>query len=485
MPLPPSYLAIDLGASSGRAVVGTLDGDRVRLSEVHRFRTPLVERAADGEARLVWDLDVLWAEVRTGLDLALRIAPGLRSVSVDTWGVDYVPLGADGEPLRDPYAYRDTRTRGFMAAVLERIPATDLYGRTGIQFLEFNSIYQVAADAELEPDLFERTRTRLLIADYLLYRLSGEAVAERTLASTTGLFNATTGDWDADLVRQLGDEPGRWPRVVAPGTLLGPVLPDALPAGFSGEPPTVVATCSHDTAAAVAAVPARGDRPWAYVSSGTWSLVGVERAAPVLTDAARRAGFTNEAGLDGTTRFLKNRTGFWVLEECIREWTETDGARPDYETLVAEAAAAPPVGRYLPLNEPAFALRGGMRAKIRAACREHEVPVPRSRGALVRLIFESLAESYRRVLSEGAALTGEQTETLHVVGGGAYNGLLNRLTADACNVTVVAGPAEATALGNLLVQARALGDLDRPLRAAVRDHATLRTTHPADVPAAP
>lgn len=483
MSLPPSYLAIDLGASSGRAVVGVLEGGSVRLSEVHRFRTPLVERAEDGGVRLVWDLETLWAEVRAGLDLALRIAPGLRSVSVDTWGVDYVPLGADGRALRDPYAYRDTRTKGHMAAVLDRIPAADLYDRTGVQFLEFNSVYQVAADLELEPETVERTETRLLIADYLLYRLSGEAVAERTLASTTGLFNARTGDWDAEIVRQLGDDAGRWPRVVEPGTTLGPVVPDALPDGWRGEPPVVVATCSHDTAAAVAAVPATGNAPWAYVSSGTWSLVGVERDEPVLTDAARRAGFTNEAGLDGTTRLLKNRTGFWVLEECIREWTEIDGARPDYETLVAEAEAAPSAGRTLALNEPQFALRGDMRAKIRAFCREHEVPLPASRGALVRLVFESLAESYRRVLAEGASLTGERAEVLHVVGGGARNGLLNQLTADACGVPVVAGPAEATALGNLLVQARALGDLDGSVREAVRAHAALRTTTPADVPA--
>ena len=483
---PPSYLAIDLGASSGRAVVGVRDGGRVRLSEVHRFPTPLAERpGADGAGRLVWDLDALWREVRAGLHLGLRAAPGLRSVSVDTWGVDYVPLDGAGAPLRDPYAYRDERTRGFMADVLARVPAAELYGRTGIQFLEFNTVFQVAADLALEPEAVRQTATRLLIADYLLYKLSGEAVAERTLASTTGLFNARAGDWDADLIRRLGDDVSRWPRVVEPGAVLGPVLPEALPAGWRGEPPVVVATCSHDTAAAVAAVPATGDRPWAYVSSGTWSLVGVERDAPVLTDAARRANFTNEAGLDGTVRFLKNRTGFWVLEECIREWAEIDGARPDYDTLVAEARAAPPVGRYVALNEPQFALRGGMRDKLRAYCRAHEVPLPRGRGELVRLVFESLAESYRRVLADLEALTGERPEALHVVGGGAYNAFLNQLTADACGRPVVAGPAEATALGNVLVQARALGDLDgRTVREAVRAGHSFQTYTPAAAAAA-
>ena len=477
---PLSYLAIDLGASSGRAVVGTLDGDRVELDEVHRFRTPLEE--ADGH--LVWNLEALWGEVETGLRRALEQHPGgIRSVSVDTWAVDYVPLGADGNALRDPYAYRDERTKGYMAATLKRIPAADLYGRTGIQFLEFNTLYQVAADLDLEPDLVEQTATRLLIADYLLYRLSGEAVAERTMASTTGLFDARTGDWDADLILQLGDDVSRWPRVVEPGTVLGPLrdeLWDELVlAGHAGARPLVVATCSHDTAAAVAAVPATGAWPWAYLSSGTWSLVGLELDAPLLSDAARRTNFTNEAGIDGTTRFLKNRTGFWVLEECIREWEAIDGARPDYATLVAEAAEAAPVSRYVALNDPPFALRGDMRQKLRDYARAHEVPFPETRGQLVRLVLESLAESYRRVLFDLESLTGHQPAVLHVVGGGAYNDLLNQLTADACAVQVVAGPAEATALGNLLVQARALGDLgDRSVRDVVRASADLKTYAP-------
>ena len=475
-----SYLAIDLGASSGRAVVGSTDGARMRLSEIHRFPTPLVERAGG----LVWDLGALWAEVLGAAQLALRLAPGLRSISVDAWGVDYVPLDADGEPLRDPFAYRDPRTQGRMAEVFARIPAAELYGRTGIQFLEFNTLFQVAADLALEPELVALTQSRLLIADYLLYKLSGEAVAERTLASTTGLLSAKTGEWDADLIRRLGDEPSRWPRVVAPGSVLGPLRAEWLSDGFAGPPPSIVATCSHDTAAAVAAVPATEKQPWAYISSGTWSLVGAECASPVLTDAARRANFTNEAGLGGTTRLLKNRVGFWVLEECIREWTEADGERPDYETLVAEAEAAPPVNLYVDLNEPPFALRGGMAGKIEAYCLAHGIPVPASRGATVRLILESLAESYRRTLGELAALVGERAEVLHVVGGGAYNDFLNQLTADACGLPVVAGPAEATALGNLLVQARALGDLaGGSVRAAVRQAITLRTYTPARAPA--
>ncbi|GAB5537647.1 MAG: rhamnulokinase family protein [Rubricoccaceae bacterium] len=470
-----SYLAIDLGASSGRSVVGTLDGGRVELAEVHRFQTPLVER----DGHLFWDLDVLWRELEAGLQLALAMAPNLRAVSVDSWAVDYVPLGADGLALRDPYAYRDERTEGWMDRVHALIPAADLYGRTGIQFLPFNTIYQVAADLELEPEVAAQTETRLLIADYLLYRLSGRAIAERTMASTTALFNARTGDWDADLIRQLGDEPSRWPRVVEAGTVLGLLQSECLPDGFEGDPPMVVAACSHDTGAAVAAVPATGDQPWAYISSGTWSLVGLELAEAVLTDTAREANVTNEAGIDGTVRFLKNRTGFWVLEECIREWEEADGERPEYATLAAEAAAAPSLGQTVDLNEPQFGLRGGMLDKLSDALRQLDAPVPETRGGIVRLILESLAESTRQVLIELGTLTGQPVEVVHIVGGGVHNELLNQLTADACGLPVVAGPAEATALGTLLVQARALGDLGaRSVRDVVRASTDLKTYTP-------
>ncbi|HET8656883.1 MAG TPA: FGGY-family carbohydrate kinase, partial [Longimicrobiaceae bacterium] len=343
-----------------------------------------------------------------------------------------------------------------------------LYDRTGIQFLELNTLPQLIAEVDDEPGVAARTATRLLIADYFLYRLSGEAVAERTMASTTQLMDARTGGWADEVIRATGDEPARWPRIVAPGTVLGPVLPAALPPG-ARHAPQVVASCSHDTAAAVVAVPAAGEGAWAYVCSGTWSLVGAELTAPVLSPAARAAGFTNEAGLDGTVRFLKNRTGMWVLEECIREWAEA-GERPAYSELMSAAAEAPSAGRTLDLNAPGFAERGGMVSRLEAACRAAGFAPPGSRGALVRLVLESLAESYRATLAELETLTGVRAELVHVVGGGARNHLLNQLTADACGRRVVAGPEEASALGNLLVQARTLGDLPAgvPLREVAR-----------------
>ena len=473
------YLAFDLGASSGRAMLGTLDDGRMHLEEIHRFETPLREE----QEKLIWDLDALWRELRLGLALAREQAPRLKSLSVDSWAVDYVPLGADGRPLRNPYAYRDPRTQGRLAQATDVVPARELYRRTGIQMLEINSLYQLLADLDEEPDVLAQTRQRLLIADYFLYRFSGRAVAERTMASTTQLMDVRSGQWDVELMQRFGLTSECWPEIVAPGTVLGPLVLDV--EHNEGAVPDVIATCSHDTAAAVAAVPAEGER-WAYLSSGTWSLMGVERAEPVLTDEALQANFTNEAGLDGTIRLLKNLTGLWVLEECVREWRES-GADVSYDELMAEAEAAPSHRRYVDLSEERFTRRGGMRDKLRSYCHEHQIPIPRQRGAVVRLILESLAESYRKTLREIEAVTGEPVDVLHVVGGGSKNKLLCRLTAERCGCRVLAGPAEATALGNLTLQARTLGDLpdDLTLRDVVRRSRPVETYHPTRTSVAP
>jgi rhamnulokinase len=468
-----SYLAFDLGASSGRAMLGTLEDGRIELEEVHRFPTPLVER----EGVLYWDIEALWGELRHSLEQALRRAPGLRSVSVDSWAVDYVPVDEKGKLLRLPYCYRDPRTRGRMEQAFERVPAEELYGRTGIQFLEFNTVYQLLADRDEEPELLGRTANRLLIADYLLFRLSGRPAVERTNASTTQLLDVETGEWAMDLVRRLGLPETGWPEVVAPGTVLGPLIVGADEATRS---PRVIASCSHDTACAVAAVPADPHGPaWAYLSSGTWSLLGVELAEPVLTDAAREANFTNEAGLDGSVRFLKNLTGLWVLQECEREWREA-GERFDTETLIAEAEAANPPAGLVDLDDPRLGERGGMQGRLLACCRDSGVPEPRTRGETVRLVLESLAAGYARSLGQMERIIGRAVERLHVVGGGSRNALLCRLTAERCGCTVIAGPAEATALGNLLVQARALGDLppSSSIRDVVRASCELREFHP-------
>ena len=456
-----AYLAIDLGASSGRAVVGALDGARMQMEEVHRFRTPLIEESG----HLYWDIEGLFDEVQKSLIDAANVAD-LQSVSIDSWAVDYVPLGADGQPLRRPYAYRDSRTKGRMEEVVSRIGADTLYQATGIQFLPFNTLPQVVADLADEPDLVARTATRLLIADFLLYRLTGKVFAERTMASTTQLYDIRRGEWAESLIQSIGDNPARWPRLVAPGTPLGAVDSRWLRDSLSR--PTAIATCSHDTAAAVAAVPASGEAPWAYISSGTWSLVGAELYQPLLSAEARMAGFTNEVGLDGTIRFLKNRTGTWILEECIREWTAAH-AQVSWERLMHEATDEPSLGFTIDCNATEFGERGMMVDKVNRACAAIGAPAPASRGALTRLVLESLAESYRRTLTELSSLMGVEIGVVHVVGGGARNVVLNQLTADACGCRLIAGPAEATALGNLLVQARTLGHL--PEGVSVRDAA--------------
>lgn len=464
----PAYLAFDLGASSGRAILGTLEGERLHMEELHRFTTPLRE---EGE-RLYWDLEALWGEMQTGLERALTAAPGLRSVSTDSWGVDYLSLRADGTPVRASYCYRDPRVRGAMAQAHERVSADEIYAVTGIQFMEINTLYQVLVDLEQEPERVDETKLRLLIADYFNHRLGGRAAAEVSLASTTQLLDAQRRTWAEDLMRRFGMLPERWPEVVASGTRLGTV---------SNHPQiAVVAGCSHDTACAVAAVPAEEHGPpWAYISCGTWSLLGAELPEPLLGAEAREAGFTNEAGLDGTVRFLKNLTGLWVLQECERAWREAGDAFT-YDELLAEAEAAPGTGAFVDLNDPRFSLRGDMEERLHAYCREHGLPVPESRGALVRTILESMAESHRRTLRLLEEVIGQSVEVLHIVGGGARNEMLCRLTAEACGCRVVAGPAEATALGNLLVQARTMGDLPRgtSLRAVVRASSELKMYEP-------
>lgn len=468
------YLAFDLGASSGRVLLGSLDGETLRMDEVYRFETPLIE---DGE-RLSWDLQVLEEALLEGLQTGLQAAPTLQSCSVDSWAVDYVPLGTDGEPLRDPYCYRDPRTQEVMDETIRQKGREKIYATTGIQFLPINTLYQVLADQRTEPETVADTAQRLPIADYVHYRFTGRPVTELSMASTTQLMNVHTGEWARDLMLEFNIDPETWPKIVPPttrlGTLRGGILPDH---ETSAE---VVAGCSHDTACAVAAVPAEDDgASWAYISCGTWSLLGVEREAPLLSDEAREASFTNEIGLDGTVRFLKNLTGLWVLQECERIW-DAEGQSFDYDTLQQEADASSFEAAPLNLDDQRFLERGRMPEKIQNYCREHEQPIPEARGDYVRLILKSLAADYRDKLDVLEDLIDDTIEVIHIVGGGARNALLCQWTADATSCRVVAGPSEATAWGNLLIQARTMGGLPSgtSLRDVVRASASLRTYDP-------
>lgn len=468
---PPQFLAVDLGASHGRAVLGTLDDAVLQVEEVHRFQTPLVEEGK----RLLWDLGALDREVDAGLRAALDTASILRSLSVDAWGVDFVPLDANGAPLHNPRSYRDPRTQAVIDETLELVSREAIYETTGIQFMPINTLYQVRADRKMEPELVEQTAQRLFIADYFHYRYAGRAVAEKTVASTSQLLNVRTKDWATDLMDTLGIDPIPWPEIVPPGTRLGPMNCSALPTPNS--PLEVIAGCSHDTAAAVAATPMRRSENAAYLSCGTWSLLGTEREEPLLTEAVREAGFTNEAGLDDTIRFLTNLTGLWPLQECVRDWREE--GEVSYDELLDAAKEAPPPPAPIDLEEERFRHRGEMESKIRAACREQDLPVPETRGEVTRLILESLADSHRRALEDLESLTEQSIDTLYVVGGGSRNDLLCQATANRCGCPVVAGPAEATALGNLLVQARTMGALpDRSIREVVRASVDLSTYTP-------
>lgn len=430
--------AVDLGASSGRVVLGTIGPDRLDAEVVHRF--PNEPSMVDG--RLSWDVDALWRGVRTGLSIAAERSGGLDSIGVDSWAVDYGLLDADGALIARPVCYRDARTAGVMERVRDTIGAQALYSTTGLQFQPFNTVYQLLAE---QSSVLRRAKTALLIPDLIGYLLTGEIGAERTNASTTGLYDVSAGRWAEDLLDLLGLPRGVLPPLCEPGSSLGPVQ-----AGLGLGGATVVRVASHDTASAVAAVPAQ--RPgFAYISCGTWSLVGVELARPVLTPESLAANFTNEVGVDGVIRYLCNVTGLWLLQECQREWGL------DLATLLAAAEAEPALRSVVDAQSAEFLAPGDMPARIAAACSRAGQPVPRTPSEITRCVIDSLALSHARAVGQAAALSGTEVEVVHLVGGGAQNALLCQLTAQACGRPVLAGPAEATALGNLMVQARAAG----------------------------
>lgn len=432
--------AVDLGATSGRVIVGTVGPNDLGLEEVHRFSNGAVTEA---DGTLHWDIERLHREVLTGLAAAGEV----DAIGIDAWAVDYGLLDASGTLVRDPYCYRDGRTDGMREEVLDLVEGADLYATTGLQQLPFNTIYQLMAEATLDD-----VATMLLVPDLLTYWLTGETGAEATNASTTQLYDIRTRAWATGLAERVGLPPGILPRLREAGEVVGPLLPAAAEA--TGLPPwtPVVAVGSHDTASAVVGVPFADSSRAAYISSGTWSLVGVELEEPVLTEAARLADFTNEGGVDATIRFLRNVAGLWVLSETMRTWGTDDLA-----TLLAEAEAAPAFGPMVDIDAPAFLPPGDMPTRIAEACRGAGQQPPNTRGEMARCILESLALAYRRNVRLAGSLSGRPVDVVHVVGGGARNELLCQLTADACGVPVLAGPVESTALGNVLVQARTLG----------------------------
>jgi rhamnulokinase len=464
------YLAIDLGAESGRALLGSLSGGKLSVEELHRFpNTPVRVPGA-----LYWDILRLWHEIQHGIAVASRERRlTLDGIGIDTWGVDFGLLGPDGLLIDTPRHYRDARTNGVMDRLFKVVPRDQVFGYTGIQFMQLNTLYQLYAMRLSGSPALAAAAQMLNIPDLLNYWLTGVARSETTIASTTQFFNPATMTWATELLDRLKIPTGMLCQLVPPGTLLGKMI----------EPPhaPVYATAGHDTAAAVVAVPAeRGDN-WCYISSGTWSLMGLELDRPVIDARTLAANYTNEVGVSGKIRFLKNIAGLWLLQECRKAWA-LEGREYTYEQLTRLASEARPFAAAI--DPDAFLEPGDMPAQIAAYCHRTGQAPPATDGEFARAILESLALRYRNVVENLESLAGRKIDVIHIVGGGSRNALLNQFVADCTGRRVVAGPSEATAIGNILVQAMGAGELAdlAEARAVVRNSFELTTVDPRPSP---
>ncbi len=453
-----AYLAIDLGASSGRHVVGLFDGERLRLEEVHRFENGPVDIAGS----LFWDLPRQWTDVRQGLRAAgARWGAGIASVGVDTWGVDFGLLGRGDVLLSNPCAYRDSRTNGMLEKAFSMVPREEIFRHSGLQFMQFNTLYQLLAMRLCASPILDVAETLLMMPDLFHWLLTGAKCNEFTEATTSQFYDPRKGDWSAELLDKLGLPTHILGKIEPPGTLLGP-LREALVAESGLTAARVVLPGTHDTASAVMAVPAAsrpGARPdWCYISLGTWALMGIEAPQPAVNDQVLQFNFTNEGGVGNTFRLLKNITGLWLVQECRRVWNQSGGSF-DWEDLNRLSAAATPRAAFIDPDAPDFLAPDDMPAAIRAFCERTGQTVPHDEGAVLRCALESLALKSRRVLGMCEELAGGRIETIHVVGGGTQNRQLLQAMADACNRRLVAGPVEATATGNVMMQAVAAGDV--------------------------
>ena len=466
------YLACDLGADSGRLILGTLDHGKISLEELHRFPTGATKVAG----ALHWEFDRLLNELKAGLKIAAAKKLPIASISTDSWGVDYVVYDERGLPMLPVWCYRDSRTVAGVEIVKDKVEWPVIYAETGIQFMALNTIYQVATEPA---ERLAKAKHILLIGDAFNFFCSGVARNEVTNASTTQLYNPTQKLWSKRLFTALGLREGLFAPICPSGTKLGPLKKNlALEVGLP--PIEVVASCSHDTGAAVAAVPASGEN-WAYLSSGTWSLMGVEKSQPVINEQSRNLGFTNEIGYGDTVRLLKNIVGLWLIQESRRHWNK-NGKKLEFADLEKLAGAAPPFISLINPDDPRFLSPDDMPGKIADFCRETGQPVPTDIGASVRCIYESLALFYRCTLRKIERLTGQKIERMHIVGGGSKDTTLNQFTANALKIPVLAGPTECAALGNILVQAIALGHVEshEAAREIVRNSFELKTFTPQD-----
>ncbi len=459
--MPHNFLAIDLGAESGRAILAALDGApsgappdaHLSLTEIHRFGNEPV-RLPDG---LHWDILRLWSEIKTALHVAAhKHDVQLAGVGFDTWGVDYGLLDRTGVLIGNPYHYRDSRTDGMVEAAFKRLPRERIFDLTGIQFMQLNTLYQLFSLVARPSPSLQIAETFLTMPDLLNYWLSGRKVCEFTMATTTQCYDPRRCEWSQPLLQALSIPTHIFPEVVQPGTVLGEVLPDIAEETGCGRVPVIAPAC-HDTGSAVAAVPAEAHH-FAWISSGTWSIMGTEASHPIVNVQSLQYNFTNEGGVNGTWRFSKNIMGLWPVQECRRTWARA-GEELSYDEITRRAAEAEPFRSILDVDAADFFQPGDMPARIQQYCERTRQPVPESKGAIIRCVLESLALKYRWVLERLEEMVGYHLEPIHIIGGGAQNRLLNQLTADATRRSVVAGPIEATAIGNVLMQAVALGHL--------------------------
>lgn len=471
----PVFVAVDLGAESGRILACRLQDGRIDLEEMHRFSNGPV---AVGE-HIYWDVFRLWNEIRSGVALAVeKYKSQIVSVGVDTWGVDCALLDRDNELIGAPYHYRDTRTEGMVEEACRRVPREQIYSRTGIQFIRINTLYQLLAMAARRSPLLEVAESLLMIPDLFHFWLCGEMISEFTIATTTQFYDPVARDWSRVMLEEMGIPTRILKRVVPAGTLLGDLRSRVAREIRANRGIKIVAPAAHDTGSAVAATPLSNETS-AYISSGTWSLVGMEIPQPVISDKSLSFNFTNEGGVCGTFRLLRNVMGLGLVAECHRAW-QREGKQFTHEDLIELAAQSQPFKHLINPDDERFLAPGDMPAAIRSFCRQTNQPAPETEGEHVRCCLESLALRYRWVVERLEELTGNPISTIHIVGGGSQNRLLNQFTADATNKPVLAGPVEATATGNAMMQAMGLGYITSPaeIREVVRGSFELRPFEP-------
>lgn len=469
-----TYFSVDLGATSGRTIVATIAGGKLTLDELTRFDNPLIETTG----HFYWDLYALYNEVIRGMRLAAERGLNITSIGIDTWGVDFVCIGSDGTLLGNPIAYRDPHTMGKMEEYFARvIDRRRVYDITGIQFMNFNSLFQLYAMQQAHNSALAAAKHVLFIPDALSYMLTGKAVCEYTIASTSQLLDPRTGDLSTLLIESVGLKREQFGPIVAPGTQIGALTPEVQAMTGLGAVP-VIAVAGHDTASAVAAVPAK-DKNFAYLSSGTWSLMGIETPDAIINDRSYQLNFTNEGGIEGTTRFLKNICGMWIYERCRKEWTDAPKSHPE---LQAEAMKQPAFQSLINPDDPCFANPASMVQAIEHYCQRTGQHVPQGYAETCRCIFDSLALRYRQVFTWLRDVAPFPLDVLHIIGGGSLNPYLNQFTANSTGVPVLAGPQEGTAIGNVMLQAKAAGDVKDiwAMRQIIADSIELKAFQPQD-----